>query len=291
MARQRIFVKELRLPEGRVGLIRTAASGRLENGWYFVLSGAGRGKQMKEKIELSGIVLSSMAVGDYDKRLVLLTKERGKITAFARGARKPNSPYLGISEPFNFGKFTVYEGFDAYRLAGGEIKEYFSDVKKDIEAVCYGTYFCDILEYIGVEGVGDANILNLLYVSLKALMNPKILNPLIRRIFELRLLAFDGEEMHAFSCVKCGSGGVSAFYPAGDGLVCKSCNERLQGTKPLNETTVYTLQYVLSVPLNKLYHFQVSEPVQREFDEVVDQYFRRHVTKKFNSLQILEALS
>ena len=106
---------------------------------------------MRDKIELYGMVLSSMPVGDYDKRLVLLTKERGKITAFARGARKPNSPYLGLSEPFNFGTFVLMEGFDAYRLVGGEIKEYFLDIKNDIEGICYGTYFCDILEYLCVD--------------------------------------------------------------------------------------------------------------------------------------------
>lgn len=246
---------------------------------------------MKEKLELTGMVLSSMVVGDYDKRLVILTKERGKITAFAKGARKPNSPYLGISEPFNFGEFTLYEGFDAYRLAGGEIKEYFSEVKNDIENICYGTYFCDILEYLCVEGVSDVNMLNLLYITLKALNNPNIPNKLIRRIFELKSLEFDGEAMAAFSCVKCGKEQLSAFYLSGNGLLCEECAAHTWGQHTLLESTIYTLQYILSTPLNKLYHFQVSDSVFEELDSVIGKYFSQHIPKKFNSLEILASLS
>ncbi len=246
---------------------------------------------MRDKIELQGMILSSMPVGDYDKRLVLLTKERGKITAFARGARKPNSPYLGLSEPFNFGTFSLIEGFDAYRLIGGEVKEYFPDVKNDIEGICYGTYFCDVLEYLSVEGIGDVNMLNLLYISLKVLGKKKISNPLIRRIFELKVLALDGEAMAAFSCVKCGKKQVSAFYLQGNGLLCDGCARQVQRAYTLSESALYMIQYVLSAPLNKLYTFQVADDVFREIDTVIGSYFSQHVTKKFNSLEILSSLS
>ncbi len=246
---------------------------------------------MHDKIELTGIVLSSTVVGDYDKRLVILTKERGKITAFAKGARKPNSPYLGVSEPFNFGTFTLLEGFDAYRFLGGEIKEYFLDVKNDIENICYGTYFCDVLEYLCVEGIGDINILNLLYMTLKALGKATIPNPLIRRIFELKVLAFDGEAMAAFSCVRCKAEKVSAFELAHDGLICENCVKYAKGSYSLAESTVYTLQYILSSTLDKLYTFQVSEVVMEQLEHIVGQYFVKHVPKKFNSLEILASLS
>lgn len=246
---------------------------------------------MRDKIELTGIVLSSTLVGDYDKRLVILTKERGKITAFARGARKPNSPFLGISEPFNFGCFTLLEGFDAYRLLGADVKEYFLDVKNDIEGICYGTYFCDVLEYLSVEGMGDSNILNLLYVTLKALTKKGISNKLVRRIFELKVLALDGEAMAAFSCVNCGKEELSAFYVGANGLLCGDCLKKAGKVVMLSQSAIYTIQYVLSAAVNKLYTFQLSEEVWSEFDEVVGLYFEHHISKKFNSLEILASLS
>ena len=91
---------------------------------------------MREEIQVTGIILYATLVKEYDKRLVILTRERGKITVFANGARKAVSQLLAASQSFVVGTFTVFPGRDSYTLVKAEGREYFSGLPLDMEKLC-----------------------------------------------------------------------------------------------------------------------------------------------------------
>ena len=88
---------------------------------------------MGQEIKVTGLVLQTENIGEYDRRIVLLTKERGRISAFARGAKKATSPYAAACQPFTFGKFSLYEGKNSFNLMWAEVDNYFDNLKKDLD--------------------------------------------------------------------------------------------------------------------------------------------------------------
>lgn len=246
---------------------------------------------MGEIVTLTAMVLSTSNVGDYDRRMVLLTKERGKISAFAKGARKPNSPFVALCQPFTFGQFAFYEGRNSYNLHHADIHTYFTELREDLERVYYGMYFCEFAESITTENNDDTMILKLLYQSLKALSKESIPLPLVRVIFEIKALAYYGQAMEVFACTSCKTTeGLQYFYPMGYGVLCETCGKVKVGKIKIKDSTRYTLQYILATPLEKLYTFTVKPDILHELCQVAKQYVALCIDKKFKTLDFLESI-
>ena len=214
---------------------------------------------MREQISVTGMVLMAAPVGEYDRRLVILTRGRGKITAFARGVRRPGNQLMAAAAPFVFGKFLLYEGRDAYTLAGAEVENYFREIAGDMEAACYGSYFLEMADYYGRENIDATETLRLLYQSLRALLKPSVPNRLVKPVYELKRMEINGEYRE---------------LPLGR----------------LNDSTLYAWQYVLAAPVESLYTFTLTDQVLGEFVRCVEQNKERFIDKTFHSLDILNAV-
>lgn len=247
---------------------------------------------MKEAVTLTGMVLVSSPVKEYDKRIEILTRERGRIPAFAQGARKQNSALSACTVPFTFGNFQIYEGKNAYSVKSGEIENYFGSLADNYDALCYASYFTEVARYLTRENVrADAELL-LLYITFKALQTGLVPAKLIRRIFELRIMSLQGERPELFLCVRCGSAEAFDVYIAEGGLICQSCVNKDTGLKEryplkLSYDARYALQYIISSQPQKLYSFNVSDSVMAEIDSFMAKYLARYLPHHFNAVDFL----
>ena len=247
---------------------------------------------MTEQLKLTGMVISSMPVGEYDKRLVLMTKQRGKITAFSRGSRRPKSSMLGATEPFVFGEFSLVPGKDAYTLVGAEVSNYFMELREDLEAACYGFYFLEFVSYFGRENLDGTQLLKLVYQTLRVLCKKVIPFRLVRRIFELKILTLEGIYPQTFVCASCGTDyHLSAFSFGKNGVVCDSCKRIVSGVRPLHPSTIYTMQFIISSSIEKLYSFTVTEEVLKDLEHIMEHYLKLNLDRKFKTLEMLELMT
>ncbi|MCI9144005.1 MAG: DNA repair protein RecO [Lachnospiraceae bacterium] len=223
---------------------------------------------MQEYILVTGIILKQAPVGEYDRHISLLTRERGKITAFARGARRSGSRLAAATNPFSFGCFKLYEGKNSYTLAEADIQNYFEELRRDYIGACYGMYFAEVADYLTRENNDEREMLKLLYQSLRALGAASLPNPLVRCVFECKAMAVNGEFPVDFS--------------AG--------SSQLPENIRLEESTVYALRYIALSPVEKLYTFTVTESVLEQLERVAAYYMKRFAGHKFKSLEVLQTL-
>lgn len=235
------------------------------------------------------MILSATPIGDYDKRIVILTKEKGKISAFAKGARRQNSVLMGVTNPFSFGEFQLYEGRNSYNVMQAHITNYFTEMSTDLESAYYGFYFMEIADYYTKEYNDEKEMLKLLYQTMRALASGKIRKELVRYIFELKTLVINGEAPEVFRCSNCGvADRTMVFSSLNHGFICEECKGIAPDGIKVGESTLYTLQYIVSSTIEKLYTFTVSDEVLEELRYIMKQYVSTHVDKTFKSLEILE---
>ncbi len=215
---------------------------------------------MRETLDLTGVVLYTQPVGEFDKRMVILTREMGKITAFARGARRQNSPHLAVTNPFVFATFHLYEGKNAYTFQSADVVEYFTDLSFIEPGVWYAFYFMELASYYGREGVESSSMVNLIYLTLRAVQKEIMPIHLIRRVYELRMMVENGDFM----------------YPEEQGQ--------------LSGSAYYAITYCASCEMRRLYAFSLEENAEHEFVAYVKKQIRRGVDRPMKSLAVIDAV-
>jgi len=245
---------------------------------------------MSDILKVNGIVLAAYPLGENDKSLTVLTRERGRIQLISRGCRKTGSPLFAASNEYVCGEFVIAEKRTVKYLNSAEIRQSFAGLRDSFDDICYSAYLCELAAWFTMEGQDESNILNLLSLTFVT-MGKKILPlPLIRRIYEFKILQFHGMGIQSAFCVHCGkTEDLHSFSFEEGGVLCDDCS-KTGDTREIGPLLLRLLQYLGSCRLNDIYSFTVSQELFVEFDWVVNRFFKIQTGHRFRSEQMLEMM-
>jgi len=142
------------------------------------------------------IILRRTNYGEADRIINVLTPERGKISAIAKGVRKPKSKLAGGLELFAICELTIMEGRGELGLiTSARLRQFFGDILKDYDRMQFAYEAIKLINR-AAETVSEPEFYQLLADGLTWLGDLKTDWRLSELCFRLRLTAILGRGLN-----------------------------------------------------------------------------------------------
>jgi DNA repair protein RecO (recombination protein O) len=182
---------------------------------------------------MRGVVLRRVDYGESDLILHLFTREAGRLSALARGARRSKKRFAGAIGLFTVSEFRLRNsaGKELWATQGATVLQSFHELASDVIGMAHASYGTELVRELTVAEAPDPELFDLLvelYSSLKE-AGPRAGR---LRVFELRLLGDLGLAPVLDRCASCGIAelGNAVMDPARGGALCRSCAATSRGT-------------------------------------------------------------
>jgi DNA repair protein RecO (recombination protein O) len=239
------------------------------------------------------IVLRAIPYGDADRVVTLLTREAGKISALARGARKSVKRFgaglglFGVGEALINDKPNVeLAGLERFDGARG-----FPSLMNDVPKVAHGGYACELVRELLPLRQPEPLVFALL-IELFTVLEAGPARAETLRIFELGLLDALGLRPSLDRCAACDNEDLGH---AGDvldlrrgGVVCGACHGH---GRPLGDEVRRALVTAQQLTLADAAGWQLSPAINAGCREVLAAILIDHVGRPLKSLEFIAKLN
>jgi len=182
-----------------------------------------------EQLKLTAVVLRTVDYGESDRVVTLLTREQGKLSAFARGARASRRRFGGALEPFTLltAEARMRAASDLLGLDSVAVVRGHGGIRADLARIACAGYAVELCRELVRDREPHDDLFDLL-VSYLDLLDREPARPAALRALELGALRATGLSPRLDECVRCGEPldpgeGAFRFDPGQGGVLCRAC--------------------------------------------------------------------
>jgi DNA repair protein RecO (recombination protein O) len=172
-----------------------------------------------------GVVLRTIRLGEADRIVTLLTEQRGKVRAVAKGVRRTMSKFGSRLEPLSHVALLGWQGRgDLDTVNQVEVIETFRSVREDLDRMATAMTMLEVVDQIAQERHANPRLYEMLVGALGALGERN--SPMVAPAFFLKVLVLEGSAPVLDTCVSCGEDDEAllvAFDLSEGGVLCRQC--------------------------------------------------------------------
>lgn len=248
------------------------------------------------KFTTDGLVIRENHLGESDRVISILTRDRGVISAFVTGARKPKSKNAASTALLSYSTFLITKSKEHYRVSETEVHSVFFGIRSDIERLSLAQYICELCRNLVPEELDESeDFLRLALNSLSFLEKGKVDILLLKAIFELRIMTEAGFMPDLVGCRGCGLDTAKKIHLDCNGgeIVCDVCHavEQSKGdTVELDRTTFTAMRHIVYSEFSKLFSFSIPSEHARYLSFVTEKYLLSQTGFKLKTLDFFHSL-
>lgn len=241
---------------------------------------------------VSAIVLRRLNFGETDRIVTLYSKERGKISAIAKGSRKPVSRLAGATEMLTHARFALATGKNLDVITQAEVKDSFPHIRGDLNRTAHAAYIVEIVDKLVEEHEPNPDLFDLLLSALYLMERPNDPEK-ITHMFELQAMKILGYEPVLDKCLRCRkqpSIGDRWFSPSLGGVVCTECGPLPDDAIRLTWEAVDTMRKLMEADAPEIERMEIGRTVMDQIARAMRWYVRFRADRELKSLEFLQTL-
>jgi len=243
------------------------------------------------------IILRTYKLGEADRIVVFLTRDRGKRRGVAQGARRMRSRFGGALEPLTRVEVTYFEK-ESRELVSLNYAEPLSSPLWSVraDALDHTGYFAELMDECALEGDADERLYRLGSSLVDALAAGVPIDPLAR-YFEYWLLRLQGVYPTQMACAMCGrqlgrdASTAAVLMPGDRAYRCAQCAGAAAARAiALSPEAVSFLRASARVGPDGIGRLAPSPRALRELETVHRSLIAAHLEKDVKSARVLREL-
>jgi DNA repair protein RecO (recombination protein O) len=253
------------------------------------------------------LILRTYKLGEADRIVVFLTRDRGKKRGVAKGARRARSRYVGALEPMTRAGVAYYEREQRDLVRINYVEPQRSPLSgmsgASSGALGHVGYFAELIDEWAPEAQVDERLYRLGSSAVDALAGGAPVEALAR-YFEYWILRLQGV-YPSFDCASCGAGlmpkatdagmaprtvgALGATMPPRDHvLLCHDCAP--SGGSPLSAPAMHFLAAAMRMAPDRLEAAGLTDRASRELETVHRRLLNVHLEKELKSVRVLREM-